>query len=82
MVSFDDKPFQPRFLLQDLVFAHSEELGTPSIEGSLLHKTDWLAMGGVASCEQKISPIPFILRKAQKEKEDPEKRKRPCVSTT
>ena len=53
MVSFDDKPFQPRFLLQDLVFAHSEELGTPSIEGSLLHKTDWLAMSGVRQLRTK-----------------------------
>ena len=61
--------------MQDLVFAHSEELRTPSIEGSLLHMKDWLAMRGVAGCERKILPISVILREAQKMKEVPEKAK-------
>ena len=30
------------------MFAHSEELGTPSIEESLLHMKDWLAVRRVA----------------------------------
>ena len=72
MVSFDDKLFQPRFLLQDLVFAHSKELETPSIDGSLLHKGVCLAMRGVGGCEQKILLVSFILRKAQKDKDGPE----------
>ena len=75
MVPFDDKPFQPRSLLRGLVFALDDELKSPSIEGSLLHKRGWFAMNGVASCMLKILPISLILRQAQKEKEGPEKTK-------
>ena len=50
-----------------------DEPKSPNIEGTLLHERDWLAMRGVARCVLKILPIPFILRKAQKEKEDPGK---------
>ena len=44
--SEEDRPFLPRFLLQEIIFAHSPYEGVfhnrPSLQGNLLCRSDWL----------------------------------------
>ena len=48
----DAVPFQPRFLLQGLVFVHCAYLQRPYVHGNLLCREDWLSLGGgSAGCE-------------------------------
>ena len=56
----DAAPFLPRFLLQEIIFAHCRYLLQPSLRGILLCKSDWLCLRGIAGCECTILPIQEI----------------------
>ena len=59
--SEEDRPFLPRFLLQEIIFAHSPYEGffhnQPCLQGNLLCRTDWLRRRGVAETECMILPV-------------------------
>ena len=59
--SEDDKPFQPRFLLQEIFHAHSPYEGVfrnqPRLQVNLLCRSDWLCLRGIAETECAILPI-------------------------
>ena len=59
--SADAGPFRPRFLLQELIFAHCPYLPSPSTRGNLLSRADWLSLGGIANTECDIKPMREIL---------------------
>ena len=40
----DAVPFQPRFLLQELIFAHCSHLPRPYVRGDLVCRADWLQL--------------------------------------
>ena len=56
----DAVPFQPRFLLQEIIFAHCPYFPSRASEENLLCRADWLCLGGIAGCECAILPIPEI----------------------
>ena len=57
----EDRPFLPRFLLQEINFAHSPYEGVfhnrPSLLVNLLCRSDWLRLRGVAETECAILPV-------------------------
>ena len=59
--SEDDRPFQPRFLLQEIIFAHSPQKGVfdnrPTIQGNLLCRSDSLCLRGIEETDCAILPI-------------------------
>ena len=59
--SSEDKPFQPRFLLQEIIFAHSPYEGVCRnqlrLQANLLCRSDWLCLRGIAETERAIFPI-------------------------
>ena len=50
----DDAPFQDRFHLQELIFAHSEYFHRLALQRPLLNKADWCAPRTVAKCEDTL----------------------------
>ena len=56
----DTVPFQPRFLLQEIIFAHCPYLPWPCLRGHLLCRAGWLCLRGIAGCECAILPIQEI----------------------
>ena len=59
--SEEDRPFQPRFLLQEIVFAYSSYEGffhnLPSLQGNLLCRSEWLRSRGISETECMILPV-------------------------
>ena len=59
--SEEDRPFLPRFLLQEIIFAHSPYEGVfhnrPGLQGNLLCRSDWLRLRGISETECMILPI-------------------------
>ena len=53
----DAVPFQPRFLLQELIFAHCPYLLQPCLTMNLLCRVDWFSVKAIAGCECAILPI-------------------------
>ena len=56
----DVVPFLPRFLLQELIFAHCPDQPRRPIRGKFLTKSDWLSLRGIAGTECDILPIRII----------------------
>ena len=54
----DAAPFQPRFLLQELIFAHCPFLQRPYVRGNLVCRSDWVSLR--AGCECTILPLSEI----------------------
>ena len=59
--SEEDRPFLPRFLLQEIISAHRPYEGVfhnrPSLQGNLLCRSDWLRLRGIAETECMILPV-------------------------
>ena len=59
--SEEDRPFLPRFLLQEIIFAHIpyERVfhNRPSLQGNFLCRSDWLRLRGIAETECMILPV-------------------------
>ena len=59
--SEEDRPFLPRFLLQEIILAHSPYEGVfhnrPGLQGNLLCRSDWLRLRGISVAECMILPI-------------------------
>ena len=53
----DAVPFQPRFLLQELLFAHCPHRLRSPIRGNFLYKGDWLSLRGIESVGKRISVL-------------------------
>ena len=53
----DAAPFQPRFLLQEIIFAHSPHFSQPRSQRNLLCRADLVSLRGIAGCECAILPI-------------------------
>ena len=56
----DAPPLLPRFLLQEIIFAHGVYVlyfSQPRLRGNLLCRADWLCLRWIASCECAILPI-------------------------
>ena len=57
----ENRPFLPRFLLQEIIFAHSpyERVfpNRPSLQGNFLCKSDWLRLRGIAETDCMILPV-------------------------
>ena len=58
----DAAPFQPRCLLQEILFAHCPYFPQPRLRGNLLCRADWLCLRGIAGCECSIQPIREVCR--------------------
>ena len=59
--SADDGLFQGRFLLQELIFAHSEFFSRLALPGTLLNKEDWCASRTAAcACECGFCSVFFL----------------------
>ena len=56
----DAAPFQPRFLFQEIIFAHCPYFPQPCLRGNLLCRADWLCLRRIAGCECAILPIQEI----------------------
>ena len=50
-------PFQLRFWMQELIFAHCPCLPRPCLSGNLLSRVDRLSLRGIAGCERAVLPI-------------------------
>ena len=50
-------PFQLRFWMQELIFAHCPCLFRPCLSGNLLSRVDRLSLRGIAGCERAVLPI-------------------------
>ena len=59
--SEEDRPFLRRFLLQEIIFAHSPCEGVfhnrPSLQGNRLCRSEWLRLRGISETECMILPI-------------------------
>ena len=59
--SEEDRPFLQRFLLQEIVFAHSPYEGDlhnrPRLQGNLLCRSEWLHPRGISETESCILPV-------------------------
>ena len=59
--SEEDNPFLPRFLLQEMIFAHSPYEGLfhnrPSLQRNLLCRSDWLRPQGTSETECMFLPV-------------------------
>ena len=56
--SEEDRPCPPRFLLQEIIFAHEGVFhNQPSLQRNLLCRSDWLRLRGISETECMILPI-------------------------
>ena len=51
----DDGPFQERFLLHEVIFAHCKFLPRPTIQVNLMSRADWCALRGLRAAN-----VPFF----------------------
>ena len=56
----DAVPFQARFLLQELIFAHCAYLQRPYVRGNLLCRADWLSLRGLRGCGVRMYHPPTL----------------------
>ena len=56
----DAVPFLPRFVLQELIFAHCPHQPRSPIRGNFLNKSDWLSLRGIEGLECDVLPVRVI----------------------